>query len=287
MNEPWLRPVAFAVTFVVMFALESLLPRRHRTENRFRRTWNNLLLSVVNSVAVRFIPFLSAVGAAAYAEANHIGFFNWYTTSPLFEYAVVLILFDLIIYWQHVASHHVPVLWKFHQVHHADHDLDASSGLRFHPIEIAFSMIVKCLAVLAIGATPESVILFEIILNSCAIFNHSNLKLPGTLDRALRLVLVTPDMHRVHHSIYHDETNSNYGFNIPWWDRIFRTYKAQPREPHEHMQLGIPELPHTEQTVPILSMLRIPFLKSPQKPDPHSAWATDKSLPSGSGDGHN
>lgn len=279
MNEPWLRPAAFAITFVVMFVLESLLPRRHRTESRFRRTWNNLLLSVVNSLAVRFIPILSAVGAATYAEANHIGLFNSFPTSPVLEYAVVLILFDFIIYWQHVASHHLPALWKFHQVHHADHDLDASSGLRFHPVEIAFSMIVKCLAVLALGATPESVILFEIILNSCAIFNHSNLKLPATLDRVLRFVLVTPDMHRVHHSIYHDETNSNYGFNIPWWDRIFRTYKAQPREPHEHMQLGIPELPQTEQTVPILSMLRIPFLKPPQSPTTHSAWATEKTHP--------
>lgn len=261
MNEPWIRPTAFAVSFLVMFVLESLLPRRQRTENRFRRTWNNLLLSVLNSVAVRFVPILSAVGAATYAESRNFGVFNWYPTSTLFEYAIVLILFDLIIYWQHVASHHMSILWQFHQVHHADHDLDASSGLRFHPVEIAFSMIIKCIAVLALGATPESIILFEIILNSCAIFNHSNLKIPAPLDSILRMVLVTPDMHRVHHSIHRDETNSNYGFSIPWWDRIFLTYKAQPSEPHEQMRLGVPEFPHTEQTVPIWSILRMPFWK--------------------------
>jgi sterol desaturase/sphingolipid hydroxylase (fatty acid hydroxylase superfamily) len=261
MNEPWIRPTAFAVSFLVMFVLESLLPRRQRTENRFRRTWNNLLLSVLNSVAVRFVPILSAVGAATYAESRNFGVFNWYPTSTLFEYAIVLILFDLIIFWQHVASHHMPILWQFHQVHHADHDLDASSGLRFHPVEIAFSMIIKCIAVLALGATPESIILFEIILNSCAIFNHSNLKIPAPLDSILRMVLVTPDMHRVHHSIHRDETNSNYGFSIPWWDRIFLTYKAQPSEPHEQMRLGVPEFPHTEQTVPIWSILRMPFWK--------------------------
>lgn len=261
MNEPWIRPTAFAVSFLVMFVLESLLPRRQRTENRFRRTWNNLLLSVLNSVAVRFVPILSAVGAATYAESRNFGVFNCYPTSTLFEYAIVLILFDLIIYWQHVASHHMPILWQFHQVHHADHDLDASSGLRFHPVEIAFSMIIKCIAVLALGATPESIILFEIILNSCAIFNHSNLKIPAPLDSILRLVLVTPDMHRVHHSIHRDETNSNYGFSIPWWDRFFFTYKAQPSEPHEQMRLGVPEFPHTEQTVPIWSILRMPFWK--------------------------
>ena len=261
MNEPWIRPTAFAVSFLVMFVLESLLPRRQRTENRFRRTWNNLLLSVLNSVAVRFVPILSAVGAATYAESRNFGVFNCYPTSTLFEYAIVLILFDLIIYWQHVASHHMPILWQFHQVHHADHDLDASSGLRFHPVEIAFSMIIKCIAVLALGATPESIILFEIILNSCAIFNHSNLKIPAPLDSILRLVLVTPDMHRVHHSIHRDETKRNYGFSLPLWDRCFFTYKAQPSEPHEQMRLGVPEFPHTEQTVPIWSILRMPFWK--------------------------
>lgn len=259
MMEPWVRPVAFIVTFLVMFAFESFLPRKERTENRLRRNGNNLLLSVFNSFAMRFVPLLSAVGAAAYAESQGWGLLNWTSLPLVVKYGIALIAFDLIIYWQHVASHHVPSLWKFHQVHHADHDLDASSGLRFHPIEIAFSMGIKCLAVLAIGAPPESVVLFEIILNSCALFNHSNVHLPVGFDRVLRWFIVTPDMHRVHHSVYHDETNSNYGFNIPWWDRLFGTYQAQPRDLHSGMRLGLPEYPNSQQTIPFWSMLKMPF----------------------------
>lgn len=261
MLEPWVRPAAFVATLAVMLILESLLPRKPRTENKFQRNWNNLALSVLSSVIVRFLPLLSAVGAAVYAERSGIGLFNLVQLPVVVEYIAVLLLFDLVIYWQHVASHHVPMLWKFHQVHHADHDLDASSGLRFHPVEIAFSMAIKCIVVLLLGATAESVVLFEIVLNSCAVFNHSNVKLPLGLDRVLRLLVVTPDMHRVHHSIHRDETNSNYGFNIPWWDRVFGTYRAQPRDQHEAMKLGIPDFPDSKQTVPIWSMLKLPFIR--------------------------
>lgn len=260
MNEPWIRPLAFAITLALMFTLETLLPRKSRTESRLQRTWNNLLLSFFNSLAVRFVPILSAVGVASYAESKGWGIFHQLSWPIVIEYAIVLIAFDFIIYWQHVASHHMPMLWRLHQVHHADHDLDASSGLRFHPLEIAISMAIKCLAVLLLGAPPESVVLFEIILNSCAVFNHSNVKIPLTLDRMLRFILVTPDMHRVHHSIYRDETNSNYGFNIPWWDHLFGTYSAQPRDSHETMKLGLPEFPNSAQTIPIWGMLRMPFL---------------------------
>jgi sterol desaturase/sphingolipid hydroxylase (fatty acid hydroxylase superfamily) len=260
--EPWLRPAAFVATMIVMFALESILPRKQRVESRFQRTWNNLALSLINSIAVRFLPLLSAVGAAVYAEAHGFGLFNMLQLPVLLEYVVVLTLFDLIIYWQHVASHKVPMLWQFHKVHHADHDLDASSGLRFHPVEIIFSMALKCVAVLLLGATPESVVLFEIVLNSCAVFSHSNIKLPLGLDRMLRHLLVTPDMHRVHHSIHRDEANSNYGFNIPWWDSVFGTYRAQPRDSHEAMQLGIPECPSSKQTIPLWSMLKLPFSRT-------------------------
>ena len=264
MNEPWTRPLAFAVTLALMFTLESLLPRKSRTESRLQRTWNNLLLSFFNSLAVRFVPILSAVGVASYVESKGWGILHQLSWPIVVEYAIVLIAFDFIIYWQHVASHHMPMLWRLHQVHHADHDLDASSGLRFHPLEIAISMAIKCLAVLLLGAPPESVVLFEIILNSCAVFNHSNVKLPLTLDRVLRFVLVTPDMHRVHHSIHRDETNRNYGFNIPWWDQLFGTYTAQPRDSHEIMKLGLPEFPSSGQTIPIWAMLKMPFLNRKQ-----------------------
>ena len=264
MNEPWTRPLAFAVTLALMFTLESLLPRKSRTESRLERTWNNLLLSFFNSLAVRFVPILSAVGVASYVESKDWGILHQLSWPIVVEYAIVLIAFDFIIYWQHVASHHMPLLWRLHQVHHADHDLDASSGLRFHPLEIAISMAIKCLAVFLLGAPPESVVLFEIILNSCAVFNHSNVRLPLTLDRVLRFVLVTPDMHRVHHSIHRDETNRNYGFNIPWWDQLFGTYTAQPRDSHEIMKLGLPEFPSSGQTIPIWAMLKMPFLNRKQ-----------------------
>jgi sterol desaturase/sphingolipid hydroxylase (fatty acid hydroxylase superfamily) len=257
--ELWIRPAAFLATFIVMFVLESILPRKQRVESRFQRTWNNLALSILNSIAMRFLPLLTAVGAAVYAEALGFGLFNMLQLPVVLESFVVLMLFDLIIFGQHVASHHFSMLWQFHQVHHADHDLDASSGLRFHPVEIGFSMAIKCIAVLLLGAAPETVVLFEIMLNSCAVFNHSNIKLPLGLDRVIRLLLVTPDMHRVHHSIHRDETNSNYGFNFAWWDRCFGTYRDQPRDSHEAMRLGIPEWPDSKQTIPIWSMLNLPF----------------------------
>jgi len=220
---------------------------------------NNLLLSLLNTFVIRMIPPLSAAGVANYAENNHLGLFNAYPIPTFLEYLIVVILLDLLIYWQHFAFHHVPVLWRFHKVHHADHDLDASSGLRFHPVEILCSMLLKCLAVLLLGATKECVILFEIILNGCSIFSHSNLKLPGWLDRCLRWLLVTPDMHRIHHSIHRDETERNYGFNIVWWDRMFGTYQSEPHETQEQMRLGVPEFPRTDQTVPLWSMLKMPF----------------------------
>ncbi len=266
MMDSWVRPTLFLATFLLMALLETAWPRRARSESRLKRNANNLGLSTFNALFMRFVPLLSAVGVAAWAEENGWGLFNLLQIPFLVEYVIVLVLFDLIIYWQHVASHHIPMLWNFHQVHHADHDLDASSGLRFHPVEIAFSMVIKCVAVLLSGATPESVVLFEIILNSCALFNHSNLKLPHALDRLLRLIVVTPDMHRVHHSVHRDETNSNYGFNIPWWDRLFGTYIKAPRDNHLDMKLGLPEYPESSQTVPILKMLTMPFAAKQDQP---------------------
>jgi len=235
-NQLMARLIPFFSILVTMMVLETLLPRRKRTESRVKRTVNNLLLTVVNTLVIKVLPILSAVAAATFASHHGWG-----------------------IYWQHVASHHIPALWHFHQVHHADHDLDASSGLRFHPVEICFSMAIKCIAVILLGASPESVILFEIVLNGCAVFNHSNVKLPLWIDRVLRMFVVTPDMHRVHHSVEVDETNSNYGFNIPWWDRMFGTYRAQPRGEHSNLRLGLPEYPHSRQTIPLVSMLKMPW----------------------------
>ena len=247
-NQLVARLLPFLSILVFMMVAETAFPRRKRTENRVKRTLNNLLVTVVNSLVIKVLPILSAVAAASFADQWGWGILNQFSVSVWLEYGIVIVLMDLLIYWQHVASHHIPALWHFHQVHHADHDLDASSGLRFHPVEISFSMGIKCIAVILLGASPESVILFEIVLNGCAVFNHSNVKLPLPLDRVLRMVVVTPDMHRVHHSVERDETNSNYGFNIPWWDRMFGTYKAQPRGEHADLKLGLPEYPESRQT---------------------------------------
>lgn len=261
-NQTVLRLVPFITILCVMMLWETWAPRRQRVEARGRRTLHNLLLTVCNSLALRLIPVLSAVGAASLASRNGIGLFNWTSWPSAVEFALTLVLFDLLIYWQHVAVHHIPMLWRLHQVHHADHDLDATSGLRFHPLEILFSMSVKSLGAIVLGAPAEAVLVFEIILNSCSIFNHSNIKLPQGMEGVLRMLLVTPDMHRIHHSVERDETNSNYGFNIPWWDRLFGTYRVAPRGQHENLKLGLPEFPSSQQTVPVWSMLRLPFRRA-------------------------
>ena len=272
------RLIPFASILVTMMVLETLLPRRKRTESRVKRTVNNLLLTVVNTLVIKVLPILSAVAAATFASHHGWGILNQFSVPVWLEYGIVIVLMDLLIYWQHVASHHIPALWHFHQVHHADHDLDASSGLRFHPVEICFSMAIKCIAVILLGASPESVILFEIVLNGCAVFNHSNVKLPLWIDRVLRMFVVTPDMHRVHHSVERDETNSNYGFNIPWWDRMFGTYRAQPRGDHADLKLGLPEYPNSRQTIPLRSMLVMPWQR-PADPEELKVTAEERLKP--------
>lgn len=239
-----------------------MLARRckHQSPLTTQRSLNNLLLTVVNSLVIKVLPVLSGVLAASFANRYHWWLLNQFSLPVWIDYGVVIILMDLLIYWQHVASHHIPALWQFHQVHHADHDLDATSGLRFHPVEISFSMGLKCIAVILLGASLESVVLFEIVLNGCAVFNHSNVKLPLWYDRVLRLFVVTPDMQRVHHSVELDETNSNYGFNIPWRDRMFGSYRSQPRGDHQNLKLGLPAHPDSQQTIPFLKMLSMPWL---------------------------
>lgn len=243
-----------------MFVAETLIPRRVRSESRSWRTLNNLLIAVLNSVLIRSIPIISAVGAATIAQNNHWGAFNQLHIPFWGEVVLVVLIFDFVIYCQHVASHKIPLFWRFHKMHHADHDLDASSGLRFHPVEILVSMLVKCFVVIAIGASPLAVMIFEVVLNSCAIFNHSNIYIPSWLDRLMRFVIVTPDMHRIHHSVHREETDSNYGFNIPLWDYLFRTYRQTPVDGQLHMSLGLDEFPESRDSVPLIAMLKMPFL---------------------------
>ncbi len=238
-HEPSIRLAIFLGVLAAMAMLEFAMPRRRREIPRLLRWSNNLALVVVDTLVVRLAFPVLAVGLALVAEERGWGLFNAVAVPGWAAFLLSVILLDLVIYLQHVMFHAVPALWRLHRMHHADLEFDVTTGLRFHPIEILLSMALKLAAVAALGPPAAAVLVFEILLNATAMFNHSNLRLPAALDRWLRLVLVTPDMHRVHHSIHLDEANSNFGFNLPWWDRLLGTYRPQPRDGHEGMTIGI------------------------------------------------
>jgi sterol desaturase/sphingolipid hydroxylase (fatty acid hydroxylase superfamily) len=238
-HEPWVRLAAFAGIFAAMALLERAAPRRVLSLSRGVRWSNNLAVVLFNSLLVRLIFPASAVGAAWVAAERGWGLFNQVDMPAVVEVAVAVLLLDLLIYGQHVAFHKVPLLWRLHRMHHMDLDVDVTTGSRFHPVEILASMAIKVAAVAALGAAPLAVLLFEVILNGLAMFNHANVRLPDRLDRALRRLVVTPDMHRVHHSIRWHELDSNFGFNLSLWDRLFRTYRAQPQDGHTGMVIGV------------------------------------------------
>lgn len=238
-HEANLRLGVFISILLIMMSAEALFPRKRRVMGRAHRWTSNLLLIVIDGLFVRLLFPIVAVGVAALSVQKGWGLFNLVDLPIWLEITIAIILLDLFIYWQHVASHHIPFLWALHKVHHADRDIDVTTGSRFHPIEIGLSMIYKMALVMLLGAPVLAVIIFEIILNGCAMFNHSNVKLPLRLDRVLRRLIVTPDMHRVHHSTRPAETNSNYGFSLSLWDHLFRSYTAQPAKGHEDMIIGL------------------------------------------------
>ena len=240
-HEASLRMGVFISILLLMMGVEALFPRKNRALGRTHRWVSNLLIVIIDSIFVRFLFPIVAVGVAALSVKNGWGLLNMTPLPDWLEIVVALILLDMAIYWQHVAFHRIPFFWSFHKVHHVDRDIDVTTGLRFHPIEIVFSLAYKLAVVLVLGAPVLAVILFEIILNGCAMFNHSNVKLPLSVDRVLRRFIVTPDMHRVHHSIHMHETNSNYGFSLSLWDRIFKSYIDQPKAGHDDMVIGLEE----------------------------------------------
>lgn len=238
-NEPMLRLAVFLGVLVVMATWELAAPRRRQDIPRILRWTNNLALVVVDTVILRLTFPILAVGLALMAEARGWGLFNALDLPLWLAVLLSILLLDLAIYLQHVLFHAVPGLWRLHRMHHADLEFDVTTGLRFHPVEIVLSMVIKLAVVAALGAPAVAVLLFEVLLNATALFNHANIRLPGGLDRVLRWVVVTPDMHRVHHSVIQAETNSNFGFNLPWWDRLLGTYRAQPKAGHDGMTIGI------------------------------------------------
>ena len=238
-HEPYIRLATFGGVFIVMAVWEFIVPRRKQAIGRGWRWPNNLGVVAANTLLVRILFPTTAVGLALLAQTRGFGLFNVIAVPAWIGVAASVVILDLAIYLQHVLFHAVPALWRLHRMHHADLEFDVSTGLRFHPIEILLSMLIKFAVVAALGAPALSVLIFEVLLNATSMFNHANVRIPLGIDRVLRWLVVTPDMHRVHHSILARETNSNFGFNLPWWDRLFGTYRPQPAAGHEAMTIGI------------------------------------------------
>ena len=238
-NEASIRAASFFGIFIVVALWEVVGPRRKLSVSKGLRWINNLGIVFFNTLLLRFLAPLMAVGLAIMAEEENWGLLNNIAINSYVKMFLAVLILDLIIYLQHVMFHTFPLLWRLHRMHHTDLDFDVTTGSRFHPIEIILSMIIKMLIVAALGAPPVAVVIFEVLLNATAMFNHGNIRIHINADRILRLLVVTPDMHRVHHSVKPDETNSNYGFNFPWWDRLLGTYKAQPEDNHLKMTIGL------------------------------------------------
>jgi len=266
-----IRLAIFVGVFLVMALIELGWPKRKLVVSKRRRWLTNVGIAVAGSVVLRLMAMLAvpvaAIAAAFYAGQHHIGLLNQVSWPEWIKIVVALLVLDLAIWVQHLASHKVPLFWRLHKVHHADRDIDVTTAVRFHPVEIALSMLWKIVVVVPLGAPPLAVFLFEVILNACAMFNHANIALPPWLDRGLRMIVVTPDMHRVHHSVLRREHNSNYGFNLSLWDRLFRTYTAEPEAGHQGMTIGLTPY-QTEEPTRFGWSIWLPFRQ--QKPETRS-----------------
>jgi sterol desaturase/sphingolipid hydroxylase (fatty acid hydroxylase superfamily) len=245
-HDTSIRLATFGAVLLLMAVWETVAPRRHQSADRRLRWPGNLGVLLVDALLVRIVFPITTVGLALLAEARGWGLFNLTPVPGWIAVIASVVLLDLAIYLQHVLFHAVPALWRLHRMHHADLVFDVTTGLRFHPIEILLSMVLKLAAVAALGAPALGVLVFELLLNATSMFNHGNVRIAAPLDRILRWLVVTPDMHRVHHSLMPHETNSNFGFSLPWWDRLFGTYRPQPSAGHEAMLIGIEQFrdPH-------------------------------------------
>lgn len=258
-NEPAIRLAFFLGTFAVVALWEVVAPRRELIVSKAYRWASNVGLVVFNTVLVRLLFPLAAVGLALFCAENGWGVLNHFQVPFWIAVPLAVIVMDFVIWLQHVMVHAVPLLWRLHRVHHADIDYDVTTGARFHPIEIILSMLIKFATIVVLGPPVVAVVIFEVLLNATSMFNHGNIRLPASLDRLLRWVVVTPDMHRVHHSIEDDETNSNFGFNLTWWDRLFGTYREQPRGGHTGMTIGIRDFNDPREVDRLDGMLWLPF----------------------------
>ncbi len=250
----------FLGVFALMALWEVLAPRRHARAPTGARWMNNLALIALDTLLVRLLLPAAALAAALFAAAHGWGILHRITLAPALATLIAIVALDLTIYLQHVMLHALPALWRVHRVHHADLDFDVTTGVRFHPLEILLSLAVKCAAIVVIGAGPAAVVLFEVLLNASSLFTHGNVRLARPADRLLRLLIVTPEMHRVHHSIEEDETNSNFGFNLSWWDRLFGTYRATACLAQPDMTIGIRTFREPRVCTRLPALLAMPFM---------------------------
>jgi len=256
--ETLVRLEFFASIFFVMALIEKIAARRILLKSKKRRWRSNLGMQIIDVAVLRLIFPVFPVGVAVICAQRGWGLLNYcHTIQPLALFIGILVL-DFVIYLQHRMFHFVPIFWHVHMVHHTDEDIDVTTAVRFHPLEIILSLLIKFAAVATIGAPPLSVLIFEVLLNGGSMFNHGNIRIPLYIDRIIRMVLVTPDMHRVHHSVITRETNSNYGFSFSWWDRLFGTYIAQPQEGHDKMKIGLNGY-HDDRSLKLSALLAMPF----------------------------
>lgn len=260
-NAPLVRLITFFGVFAAVAIWEIATPFRDLSTHKPLRWGRNLGLLAVDTLIVRVVLPAGAVGASLLAAERGWGLFNVLAVPPLVAVIASVLILDFAIYVQHIIFHAVPALWRMHMVHHADLDFDVTTGTRFHPIEMLLSMLIKIVMVVLIGAPALAVLLFELLLNATAMFNHGNIHLPAFIDTPLRWILVTPDMHRVHHSVKRSECNSNFGFNLPWWDRLFGTYVPEPAAGQDEMVIGVSHIRDERQTVAWL--LSLPFVRRP------------------------
>ncbi len=268
-NEMPVRLGLFIAVFALIALWELRAPRRRLAVAKAHRWINNLGLVLLNALILRVLFPAAALASALAAERNGWGLLNGIELPLPLAVAIAVVVLDLAIYLQHVMFHAIPLLWRLHRVHHADLDVDVTTGARFHPIEMVLSLLIKLAVITLLGPPVVAVLVFEVLLNATAMFNHGNVHIPERLDRRLRWLVVTPDMHRVHHSVHTRLSNSNFGFNLPWWDRLFGTYVAQPPDGHAAMTLGIAGLRDPGQVDTLRGMLVLPFVRAPgdHRPD--------------------
>ena len=262
-NDTWIRLGVFITLLTVMILWESLRPNRLSPVSKGKRWLSNFSMVLLGALVARLMIPTGLATIAIFAQNNHLGMWNHFSITLWLSVPISVLLFDCLIYWQHRLFHRIPMFWRIHRVHHADPHLDASTGLRFHPLEIALSLVVKIAAVLLMGAPVLAILIFEVLLNATSIFNHSNIKLPAKLDRLLRMLIVTQSMHRIHHSQVVCETESNFGFNLSIWDRLFASYIEEAKNGDDGIKLGLKEYSNSQTNTSLKALLLMPFKQKP------------------------